>query len=94
LEHEHRQRSGHPTVAIFVRHSKDCQHRDDYFYKKCKCRKHLRWTQNGKQITASAKTRTWSEAEKAKRAVEDELEKATLRRASRSKRTHASRWPR
>lgn len=64
-----------PTVTIFVRHSKDCQHRDDYFYKKCKCREHLRLTPNGKQITASAKTRSWSEAEKAKRAVEDEFGK-------------------
>jgi hypothetical protein len=62
-------------LQIFVRHSKDCPHRDDYFYKKCKCPKHLRWRHNGKQMTTSAKTRSWAEAEKAKRSVEDEFGK-------------------
>ena len=59
-----------PVVTIFVRHSIDCRFRDDETFKQCKCRKHLRWSHAGKQYRQSAKTRTWEQAEKAKRRVE------------------------
>jgi integrase/recombinase XerD len=57
-----------PDVTIFVRHSAKCKYREDETYRKCKCRKHLRWTANDshgrpKQFRESAKTRTWSVAE-------------------------------
>lgn len=56
-----------PEITIFVRHSEDCPHRDDgEDYRQCRCRKHLRWSYRGQQKRLSAKTRSWSEAEKQK----------------------------
>jgi integrase/recombinase XerD len=62
-----------PSVSIFVRHSADCEYRDDENYRKCRCKKHLRWTHKGKQYRRAAKTRTWSGAEEARRALEAEF---------------------
>ena len=62
-----------PLVTIFVRHSADCKYAGDEFCKRCDCRKHLRWTQNGKQYRRMAGTRSWQEAEEVKRRLEDQL---------------------
>lgn len=62
-----------PIVTIFVRHSSDCKYAGDEFTRRCKCRKHLRWTQNGKQHRRQAGTRSWDEAERVKRSLEDQL---------------------
>jgi len=35
-----------PLITIFVRHSQDCKYIGDEFCKRCKCKKHLRWSQN------------------------------------------------
>ncbi len=62
-----------PLITIFVRHSEDCKYKGDEFCKRCNCRKHLRWTQNGKQYRKKAGTRSWAGAEEAKRRLEDQL---------------------
>jgi site-specific recombinase XerD len=62
-----------PLVTIFVRHSTDCKYKGDEFARRCRCRKHLRWTQNGKQYRQKANTRSWEEAEQVKREREDHL---------------------
>jgi site-specific recombinase XerD len=62
-----------PIITIFVRHSADCTYAGDEFNKRCRCRKHLRWTQNGKQYRRQAGTRSWEEAEQVKRDLEDQL---------------------
>ena len=62
-----------PVITIFVRHSADCKYAGDEFCKRCNCRKHFRWTQNGKQVRMKAGTRSWTEAEEIKRRKEDEL---------------------
>jgi integrase/recombinase XerD len=62
-----------PTITIFVRHSADCKYHGDEFEKRCKCRKHFRWTQGGKQHRRKAGTRSWGEAEDQKRRLEDQL---------------------
>ena len=62
-----------PLITIFVRHSADCKYAGDEFCKRCNCRKHLRWSQNGKQYRRKAGTRSWGEAEEAKRRLEGEL---------------------
>lgn len=62
-----------PLITIFVRHSGDCKYAGDEFCKRCNCRKHLRWTQDGKQYRRKAGTRSWQEAEQQKRRLEDEL---------------------
>ena len=62
-----------PLITIFVRHAADCKYIGDEFNKRCNCRKHLRWTQNGKQFRRKAGTRSWTEAENVKRRLEDQL---------------------
>lgn len=62
-----------PVITIFVRHSRDCAHAGDENWKRCDCRKHLRWNYEGKQYRKSAKARTWAGAEEARRKLEDEF---------------------
>jgi integrase/recombinase XerD len=59
-----------PSIEIFVRHAAGCRYRDDEDWKRCDCRKHLRWTFDGKQYRRSAKTRSWAQAEEKKRELE------------------------
>jgi site-specific recombinase XerD len=63
--------SNPPIVTIFVRHAEDCRYRGDEFHKGCRCRKHLRWSHAGKQYRQAAKTRSWGEAERVKRQIEE-----------------------
>ena len=65
-----------PSVTVFVRHSAGCPRKGDEFYKACKCPKHLRWSNNGKQYRQAAKTRTWSIAEERRREVEAQFAEA------------------
>ena len=65
--------SAAPVITIFVRHSADCKYVGDEFCKRCNCKKHFRWTQNGKQFLRKAGTRSWAEADEIKRRLEDEL---------------------
>jgi integrase/recombinase XerD len=63
-----------PVITVFVRHSEDCKYKGDEFWKKCNCRKHLRWTHNGKQHRKKAGTRSWAAAEGMKRKLESQYE--------------------
>jgi integrase/recombinase XerD len=60
-------------ITIFVRHAEGCKYAGDEFSKRCQCRKHLRWTHNGKQHRKAAGTSSWADAELQKRAIEDQL---------------------
>jgi integrase/recombinase XerD len=62
-----------PVITIFVRHSEDCKYRGDEFCKRCDCKKHLRYTLNGKQYRRKTGTRSWAAAEEKKRELEDQL---------------------
>jgi integrase len=62
-----------PLITVFVRHSPDCKYAGDEFCKRCNCRKHLRWSQNGKQHRKQAGTRSWTEAELVKADLADQL---------------------
>jgi integrase/recombinase XerD len=55
-----------PLITVFVRHSPGCKYAGDEFTKRCNCRKHLRWSLNGKQYRKQAGTRSWAEAEEVK----------------------------
>lgn len=66
-----------PVVTIFVRHSLDCRYREDENWRRCNCRKHLRWSYAGKQYRQAAKTRSWEQAERTKRTVEDQFAAAS-----------------
>lgn len=63
-----------PTIAIFVRHTAGCKYREDETWKRCDCRKHLRWSHDGKQYRRSAETRSWGQAEEKKRELERQFE--------------------
>src|SRR5690349_2986988 len=65
--------AGPPIITIFVRHSADCRYAGDEFEKRCRCPKHLRWSQDRKQHRLSAHTRSWASAEDKKRSIEDQL---------------------
>lgn len=65
-----------PVVAIYVRHSKDCPYKEDEFWKRCTCWKHLRWRHDAKQHRRATKSRTWAGAEREKREVELSYENA------------------
>ena len=62
-----------PTVTIFVRHGPGCKYAGDEFSKRCQCRKHVRWTSGGEQHRRTAGTRSWTEAEKFRRTIEDQF---------------------
>jgi site-specific recombinase XerD len=64
---------GPAIITIFVRHSAECKYAGDEFEKRCRCPKHLRWSHERKQHRVSARTRSWAEAEKTKREIEDQL---------------------
>jgi integrase len=49
-------------VEVFTRHSESCPHKNNRYYRKCKCRKWLILVDQNKRITA--KTRSWEQAEK------------------------------
>jgi integrase/recombinase XerD len=69
---------GVPSIIIFARHSEDCGHKDDRFYKRCDCKKWLEWFTNGVQHRISAKTRSWAIAEEVKRVKEEQYKNGSL----------------
>jgi integrase/recombinase XerD len=64
---------GTTVITIFVRHKPSCKYLGDEFHKGCSCRKHLRWSRNGKQFRRGVGTKSWAQAESAKRSLEDQL---------------------
>ena len=62
-----------PLITVFVRHKEKCKYAGDEFSKRCSCKKHLRWTQNGTQQRKATGARSWAEAETVKRDLEDQL---------------------
>ena len=67
-----------PLIEIFVRHNADCERQGHERWERCYCRKHLRWSWQGKQYRRTAKTRSWAAAERAKRELELKYEKTQL----------------
>jgi len=49
-----------PSITIFVSHAPGCKYREDETWKRCNCRKHLRWSHDSKQYRRSANTRSGS----------------------------------
>lgn len=67
-----------PAITIFVRHTPTCKYAADEFSRRCQCRKHFRWSQNGTQHRRKAGTRAWAEAEELKRKLEDQFAGRTV----------------
>lgn len=49
-------------LFVYARHSVDCKHRRNIYYKKCKCPKWIDGYLDGKRHRKSAKTRSWRKA--------------------------------
>jgi integrase/recombinase XerD len=62
-----------PSITIFIRHAASCKYRDDETWRRCNCRKHLRWSQDGKQYRRSAATRSWEQAETERHRLEEQF---------------------
>jgi integrase/recombinase XerD len=58
------------TITVFTRHSGDCPQTNPQ-WKRCDCRKSLYIYENGKVTYKSAKTRSWTQAEKIAQAERD-----------------------
>jgi integrase/recombinase XerD len=71
-----------PLITIYTRHSADCKYKDNELYRRCDCRKWLRWTADGRRERVQAKTRSWAEAENVKREWEDILSGKTTEAAT------------
>jgi len=56
-------------VTVFTRHSADCPHKDDRYWKRCKCPKWIYVERTRQRI--SAKTRSWEAAQKKARELEE-----------------------
>ncbi len=52
---------------VYVRHSFDCPHRGNRYYKKCRCRKWIAFIGEDKRVSAG--TRSWEEAERRARGL-------------------------
>lgn len=60
-------------LNVYTRHAHDCDHRDDMGWRRCRCPKWLRGIlPNGRSLRTSAKTRSWEQAEKYARRLEEE----------------------
>jgi integrase/recombinase XerD len=62
-----------PSITVFARHSEGCKYKGDETWRRCDCRKHLRWWKDSKQHKRSAKTRSWTQAEEEKRKLEEQF---------------------
>ena len=70
---------------------KPCKYSGDEFSRRCNCRKHFRWTQNGTQYRRKAGTRSWEEAEEIKRQFQDQLAGRTHEQGPEDTRSHKQR---
>ena len=57
-------------LFVYTRHTADCAHREDRFWRRCRCPKWIRGVVDGKAIRKSAETRSWERAESKVRSME------------------------
>ncbi len=57
-------------TEVFSRHSADCPHRNNRYYKRCRCRKWIAFIGMRKRVSAG--TRSWEQAERKARALSDD----------------------
>ncbi|HYV74635.1 MAG TPA: hypothetical protein VFB24_10285, partial [Candidatus Binatia bacterium] len=62
------------TITVFTRHSDNCPHKHDRYWKRCRCRKWLYVEGSRKPITA--KTRSWADAERKAGELKQQLQQA------------------
>jgi integrase len=58
-------------IFVYTRHAPDCDHNGDIKYRRCRCPKWIDGYANGKRARQSAGTRSWEQAERKARLIED-----------------------
>jgi len=58
-------------IFVYTRHIPDCDHTGDIKYRRCRCPKWIDGYTNGKRVRQSAGTRSWEQAERKARLIED-----------------------
>jgi hypothetical protein len=65
-------------IVIYVRHSKDCSHKDDRYYRGCGCPLWAQYQFDCRQIQVSLKTRSWEKADLKAKKLQEELDAREL----------------
>lgn len=65
-------------IVIYVRHSKDCSHKDDRYYRRCGCPLWAQYQFDRRQIQVSLKTRSWEKADLKAKKLQEELDAREL----------------
>ncbi len=65
-------------IVIYVRHSKDCSHKDDRYYRRCGCPLWAQYQFDCRQIQVSLKTRSWEKADLKAKKLQEELDAREL----------------
>jgi site-specific recombinase XerD len=75
------------TVKVFTRHSAGCPKHGDIYWRDCRCRKSIYVYRDGADRRVSAKTRSWSKAERIRQEIEESLDpvRAELKRLKEAK---------
>jgi hypothetical protein len=58
-------------LFVYARHTPDCHHNGDTKYRRCRCPKWIDGYTNAKRVRRSAGTRSWEQAERKARLIED-----------------------
>jgi len=66
------------TVHVFVRHSRQCKHKNNRFWKRCLCWKWHQWNHAGNQFRKPTRTRDWDTAVKLAQKIEERYELAAV----------------
>ena len=56
---------------VYSRHTPQCDHKGDLKYRRCRCPKWIDGYTDGKRVRQSAQTRSWEQAERKARVIED-----------------------
>jgi len=56
---------------VYSRHAPDCAHKDELKYRRCRCPNWIDGYVDGKRVRQSAKTRSWEQAERKARLLEE-----------------------
>jgi hypothetical protein len=69
-------------VNVYTRHRAECEHAEDMRWRRCRCPKWIRGVLiNGKVVRESAKTRSWEQAERVARKMEEDADPTTADQA-------------
>jgi integrase/recombinase XerD len=66
-------------LFVYARHTPECSHRDDVKYRRCRCPKWIDGSVDGKRARQSAQTRSWEQAERKARLMEEAADPAARR---------------